>query len=192
VTGKLFIISAPSGAGKTSLSQALIANAANVKMSISHTTRQRRSGEVNGVDYFFISLPEFLRMTEEGIFLEHAEVYGNYYGTSRNAVEDMLGQGINVLLDIDWQGARLVREQMSEAVSISILPPSIQELERRLRSRGSDSEDVIQSRMRQAYEEMRHSDEADFQVLNDDFNQALNDLTLILNLAALQRGFSLI
>jgi len=181
VTGKLFIISAPSGAGKTSLSQALIANAANVKMSISHTTRQRRSGEVNGVDYFFISLPEFLRMTEEGIFLEHAEVYGNYYGTSRNAVEDMLGQGINVLLDIDWQGARLVREQMSEAVSISILPPSIQELERRLRSRGSDSEDVIQSRMRQAYEEMRHSDEADFQVLNDDFNQALNDLTLILN-----------
>jgi len=181
VTGKLFIISAPSGAGKTSLSQALIANAANVKMSISHTTRQRRSGEVNGVDYFFISLPEFLSMTEEGIFLEHAEVYGNYYGTSRNAVEDMLGQGINVLLDIDWQGARLVREQMSEAVSISILPPSIQELERRLRSRGSDSEDVIQSRMRQAYEEMRHSDEADFQVLNDDFNQALNDLTLILN-----------
>ncbi len=181
MTGKLFIISAPSGAGKTSLSQALIANAANVKMSISHTTRQRRSGEVNGVDYFFISLPEFLRMTEEGIFLEHAEVYGNYYGTSRNAVEDMLGQGINVLLDIDWQGARLVREQMSEAVSISILPPSIQELERRLRSRGSDSEDVIQSRMRQAYEEMRHSDEADFQVLNDDFNQALNDLTLILN-----------
>jgi len=181
VTGKLFIISAPSGAGKTSLSQALIANAANVKMSISHTTRQRRSGEVNGVDYFFISLPEFLSMTEEGIFLEHAEVYGNYYGTSRNAVEDMLGQGINVLLDIDWQGARLVREQMSEAVSISILPPSIQELERRLRSRGSDSEDVIQSRMRQAYEEMRHSDEADFQVLNDDFNQALNDLTLILS-----------
>jgi len=150
-------------------------------MSISHTTRQRRSGEVNGVDYFFISLPEFLSMTEEGIFLEHAEVYGNYYGTSRNAVEDMLGQGINVLLDIDWQGARLVREQMSEAVSISILPPSIQELERRLRSRGSDSEDVIQSRMRQAYEEMRHSDEADFQVLNDDFNQALNDLTLILS-----------
>lgn len=181
MTGKLFIISAPSGAGKTSLSQALIANAANVKMSISHTTRQRRSGEVNGVDYFFISLPEFLSMTEEGIFLEHAEVYGNYYGTSRNAVEDMLGQGINVLLDIDWQGARLVREQMSEAVSISILPPSIQELERRLRSRGSDSEDVIQSRMRQAYEEMRHSDEADFQVLNDDFNQALNDLTLILS-----------
>ena len=180
VTGKLFIISAPSGAGKTSLAQALIANSANAKMSISHTTRQRRSGEVDGVDYFFVSQPEFLSMTEKGIFLEHAEVYGNYYGTSRNAVEDMLDSGINVLLDIDWQGARLVREQMPEAVSISILPPSIEELERRLRSRGSDSEDVIQSRMRQAYDEMQHSDEADFQVLNDDFNQALDDLALIL------------
>jgi len=180
VTGKLFIISAPSGAGKTSLAQALIANVANAKMSISHTTRQRRSGEFDGVDYFFVSQAEFLDMTEEGVFLEHAEVYGNYYGTSRRAVEDMLTQGINVLLDIDWQGARLVREQMPEAISIFILPPSIEELERRLRSRGSDSEDVIQSRMRQAYDEMRHSKEADFQVLNDDFNQALNDLTLIL------------
>ena len=180
MTGKLFIISAPSGAGKTSLAQALIANVANAKMSISHTTRQRRSGEVDGVDYFFVSQSEFLSMTDDGVFLEYAEVYGNYYGTSRNAVADMLSQGINVLLDIDWQGARLVREQMPEAVSISILPPSVKELERRLRSRGSDSEDVIQSRMRQAYEEMQHSDEADFQVLNDDFNQALNDLTLIL------------
>jgi len=180
VNGKLFIISAPSGAGKTSLARALIANEPSAKMSISHTTRQRRSGEVDGVDYFFVSQLEFLNMAQAGVFLEHAEVYGNYYGTSRNAVEDMLSQGVNVLLDIDWQGARLVREQMPDAVSISILPPSIDELERRLRSRGSDSEDVIRSRMRQAYEEMRHSDEADFTVLNDDFNQALNDLTLIL------------
>jgi len=180
VTGKLFIISAPSGAGKTSLARALIANVSSAKMSVSHTTRQRRSGEVDGVDYFFVSQAEFLKMVEDGVFLEHAEVYGNYYGTSRNAVEDMLCQGINVLLDIDWQGARLVREQMPQAMSISILPPSIEELERRLRSRGSDSEDVIQSRMRQADDEMRHSNEADFRVLNDDFNQALNDLTLIL------------
>ena len=150
-------------------------------MSVSHTTRQRRSGEVDGVDYFFVSQTEFLDMVAEGVFLEHAEVYGNYYGTSRHAVEELLHQGINVLLDIDWQGARLVRQQMSGAVSISILPPTVAELERRLRSRGSDSEDVIQSRMRQAYEEMRHSDEADFQVLNDDFNLALSDLTLILN-----------
>jgi len=150
-------------------------------MSISHTTRPRRSGEVDAVDYFFVSQSEFLAMVDQGTFLEHAEVYGNFYGTSRTAVEAMLAEGTHVLLDIDWQGARLVREQMPEAVSISILPPSVAELERRLRSRGSDSEDVIQSRMRQAYDEMQHSDEADFRVLNDDFNQALNDLTLILN-----------
>jgi guanylate kinase len=181
VIGKLFIISAPSGAGKTSLARALIANAANAKMSVSHTTRPCRAIEVDGADYFFVSQPEFLSMVEGGIFLEYAEVYGNYYGTSRNAVEDMLLKGVNVLLDIDWQGARLVRGQMPEAISISILPPSIAELERRLRSRGTDSEGVIKSRMRQAYDEMRHSDEADFRVLNDDFNQALNDLTLILS-----------
>jgi guanylate kinase len=181
VIGKLFIISAPSGAGKTSLARALIASAANAAMSVSHTTRPRRAGEVEGVDYFFVSQAEFLSMTDEGVFLEYAEVYGNYYGTSRNAAEAMLAQGINVLLDIDWQGARLVREQMPEAVSISVLPPSIDELERRLRSRGSDTEDVIKSRMRQALDEMRHSDESDFRVLNDDFNLALNDLTLILS-----------
>ena len=176
VTGKLFIISAPSGAGKTSLARALIANVGNAKMSVSHTTRQRRAGEQDGVDYFFVSQPEFLKMVDDGVFLEYAEVYGNYYGTSRLAVEEMLLQGTHVLLDIDWQGARLVREQMPQAVSISILPPSVEELERRLRSRGSDSEDVIQSRMRQAHDEMEHSKEADFIVMNDDFNQALDDL----------------
>jgi guanylate kinase len=181
VIGKLFIISAPSGAGKTSLARALIANAANAKMSVSHTTRPRRASEVDGVDYFFVSKAEFLSMVDDSVFLEYAEVYGNYYGTSRNAVEQMLAQGVNVLLDIDWQGARLVRKQMPQAVSISILPPSIVELERRLRRRGSDSEDVIKSRMRQALDEMRHSDESDFRVLNDDFNLALNDLTLILS-----------
>jgi guanylate kinase len=181
VTGKLFIISAPSGAGKTSLARALIASAPDAKMSVSHTTRPRRASEVDGVDYFFVSQSEFLSMADEGTFLEYAEVYGNYYGTSRNAVENMLAKGVNVLLDIDWQGARLVRVQMPEAISISILPPSIAELERRLRNRGSDAEDVIKSRMHQAYDEMRHSDEADFRVLNDDFNLALNDLTLILS-----------
>ncbi|MFT6407799.1 MAG: guanylate kinase [Arenicella sp.] len=181
MTGKLFIISAPSGAGKTSLARALIASAPDAKMSVSHTTRPRRASEVDGVDYFFVSQSEFLSMADEGTFLEYAEVYGNYYGTSRNAVENMLAKGVNVLLDIDWQGARLVRVQMPEAISISILPPSIAELERRLRNRGSDAEDVIKSRMHQAYDEMRHSDEADFRVLNDDFNLALNDLTLILS-----------
>ena len=180
MTGKLFIISAPSGAGKTSLARALIANQTNCKMSVSHTTRQRRSNEVEAVDYFFVSNDEFLAMTEQGVFLEYAEVYGNYYGTSRVAVDEMLAQGCNVLLDIDWQGARLVRDQMPEAISVAILPPSVEELERRLRSRGSDSEDVIAARMQKAFDEMAHYDEANFIVLNDDFNQALNDLTLIL------------
>ncbi len=181
MNGKLFIISAPSGAGKTSLARALIASSGvTCRMSVSHTTRSRRANEVEGQDYFFVSKAEFLAMTEQGVFLEYAQVYGNYYGTSRLAVEKMLQEGVNVLLDIDWQGARLVRDQMPEAVSISILPPSVAELEKRLRSRGSDSEDVIAARMQQAYDEMRHCEEADFRVLNDDFNQALQDLTLIL------------
>lgn len=149
-------------------------------MSVSHTTRLRRSGEVHGEDYFFVEKPEFLQMVDEGVFLEYAQVYGNYYGTSRLAVEDSLAKGLNVLLDIDWQGARAVRQQMPNAISISVLPPSIDELERRLRSRGSDSEDVIRSRMRQAIDEMQHCKEADFVILNDDFNAALHDFTLIL------------
>lgn len=181
MSGRLFIISAPSGAGKTSLARALIANTRDCMLSISHTTRQRRAGEVDGVDYFFVSQKEFLEMVDQTIFLEYAQVYGNYYGTSRLAVQEMLEEGINVILDIDWQGARLVREQMPAAVSIAIIPPSKDELERRLRSRGTDSEDVIASRMQQALDEMSHSKEADFIVLNDNFNQALDDLALILD-----------
>lgn len=181
VNGKLFIISAPSGAGKTSLARALIANTQNTRMSVSHTTRQQRKGEVDGEDYHFVDQATFLSMVDDGIFLEFAEVYGNFYGTSRLSVEQMLQAGENVLLDIDWQGARKVREQMPSAISISVLPPSISELERRLRSRGSDSEDVIRSRMQQAMDEMMHCREADFVILNDDFNQALDDLTLILS-----------
>ncbi len=150
-------------------------------MSVSHTTRQKRAGEVEGVDYFFVDQKEFIKMVGDNVFLEHAQVYGNYYGTSRLAVEEMLSLGVNVLLDIDWQGARSVREQVPDAVSISILPPSIQELERRLRCRGSDTEDVIRSRMNQAIDEMKHCKDADFRVLNDDFNAALDDLTMILH-----------
>jgi len=180
VIGKLFIISAPSGAGKTSLARALIAEVGNCKMSVSHTTRQRRNDEIDEVDYFFVNKEAFLAMVKQDVFLEYAQVYGNYYGTSRLAVEEMLAQGTHVLLDIDWQGARLVRDKMPDAISIAIWPPSVDELERRLRSRGSDSEDVIAARMQQANEEMAHCREADFIVLNDDFNQALNDLTLIL------------
>ena len=181
MTGKLIIISAPSGAGKTSLARALIANNDNVMMSISHTTRSKRAGEEEGKDYFYVSQKSFLSMVSDGVFLEYAEVYGNFYGTSRLAVEEMLEQGKHVLLDIDWQGARKVRDLMPDAVSVSVLPPSVDELERRLRSRGSDSESVIQSRMRQAYDEMAHCRESGFIILNDDFNQALDDLSLILS-----------
>ena len=180
MTGKLFIISAPSGAGKTSLARALIANGRDIIMSVSHTTRQRRAGEVHGEDYFFVDQPEFLKMVDEGTFLEYAEVYGNYYGTSILAVQGFIEKGLNVILDIDWQGARNVRSAIPEAVSISVLPPSISELERRLRSRGSDTEDVIQNRMRHAVDEMKHCREADFIVINDQFNDALDDLSLIL------------
>lgn len=149
-------------------------------MSVSHTTRAQRAGEVHGQDYYFIDQPEFLSMVDDDIFLEYAQVYGNYYGTSRIAVEQQLEQGKNVLLDIDWQGAGHVREIMPSAVSISVLPPSIEELERRLRGRGSDSEQVIQSRMRQAMDEMAHCTDSDHIILNDDFNLALADLELIL------------
>ena len=181
MTGKLFIISAPSGTGKTSLARALIANDSKTMMSISHTTRQCRAGEVDGVDYFFVDQAGFVKMVSDGVFLEYAQVYGNYYGTSKLAVQKMLEDGKNVLLDIDWQGARKVREEMPEAVSISILPPSIDELERRLRCRGSDTDDVIRSRMSQARDEMRHCREADVIVINDEFNAALDDLSMILD-----------
>lgn len=161
------------------MARALIAESQNVVMSISHTTRSCRSGEIDGVDYHFVSDAEFIEMIEQGSFLEHALVYGNYYGTSRQAVETLLAQGKHVLLDIDWQGARSIREVMPEAVSVSILPPSLEELERRLTSRGSDSQDVIKSRMAQAMDEMSHCNESDYVVLNDDFNAALGDLSLI-------------
>lgn len=179
--GKLFIISAPSGAGKTSLSHALIASDDNIVMSVSHTTRSQRNGEMDGQDYHFITQKEFLVMVEEAQFLEYAEVYGNYYGTSKKAVEALINEGKNVILDIDWQGAQSMRSIMPEAVSISILPPSVYELEARLRSRGSDSEDVIQCRMEQAIDEMQHCHESDYIVLNDNFNEALNDLMLIVS-----------
>ena len=180
MAGKLFIISAPSGAGKTSLARALIDNNDNIVMSVSHTTRHQRSGEVHGEDYFFVDEVEFLRMVEEGIFLEHAQVYGNYYGTSRFAVEELLAAGKHVLLDIDWQGARSVREIMPDAISITVLPPSVAELERRLRLRGSDSDEVISNRMQQAMDEMAHCRESDHIILNDEFSDALSDLELIL------------
>ena len=186
--GKLFIVSAPSGAGKTSLAKALIEQIENVKMSVSHTTRARRAAEVDGQDYFFVSKAEFLQMVDDGVFLEYAEVYGNYYGTSRNSVEAMLEQGINVMLDIDWQGAQQVRMKKPSVTTIFISPPSKKELEQRLRGRGQDSDEIINDRMAQAQKECSHFQEFDYIIINDNFEQALTDLTTIVNNQRLKRS----
>ena len=180
--GTLYIVSAPSGAGKSSLIQALLKTQPlyDTQVSISHTTRAMRPGEVHGEHYFFVPVDEFKRMIEEDDFLEYAEVFGNYYGTSRAAIEQVLSTGVDVFLDIDWQGARQIRERMPQARSIFILPPSQEELERRLRGRGQDSEEVIARRMKQAVAEMSHYAEYDYLIVNDDFDLALLDLKTII------------
>ena len=178
--GKLLILSAPSGAGKTSLARALIEATPNTEMSVSYTTRSCRVGEQDGVDYHFVDEAEFHVMVKQEAFLEHAQVYDRFYGTGRDAVANKLENGINVLLDVDWQGARCVKQLMSDAISVSILPPSREELERRLRNRGRDSIEIIEKRMAQAESEMSHCHEADYIILNDDFAAALQDLKYIL------------
>mgnify|MGYP002735297492 CR=1 FL=1 len=174
--GTLFIASAPSGAGKTSLVRELIDRLDGIQVSVSHTTRARRPGEVDGVNYHFVERADFEAMIERGEFFEHARVFDNHYGTSRVAVEHMLAVGQDVILEIDWQGARQAREQMPDAVSVFILPPSREELERRLAGRGTDEHAVIVARMREAISEMSHFDEYDYLVINDDFTTALNEL----------------
>jgi len=177
---KLYILSAASGTGKTSLARALIERLPSLAFSISHTTRAPRPGERDGVDYFFVSKPEFERMRERGDFLEHAEVYGNHYGTSRAVIERLMGDGKSVLLDIDWQGAHNVKRQLPQAVSIFILPPSRAALQERLTRRGQDTPEVVERRMRQATDEMRHYPEFDHVILNDEFEAAAADLRAIL------------
>ncbi len=179
MAGTLFIIAAPSGAGKTSLVRALLEADESVVVSVSHTTRPRRESEEGGVHYHFVDEATFLRLIEEGAFLEHAQVFGNRYGTTREAVARELAGGRDVILEIDWQGARQVRALMPEAVSIFILPPSRAELEQRLRSRGQDSDCVIAARMHAAEDEMVHYDEFDYLVINADFDRALADLRAI-------------
>lgn len=180
-TGTLYTISAPSGAGKTTLVKALLESSDNIRVSVSHTTRQPRSGEINGVNYHFVSKDEFSRMLENNLFLEYARVFDNYYGTSQGWLEVQLNAGIDVILEIDWQGAQQVRGLMPDTVSIFILPPSRQALEQRLHYRGKDSDEVIAKRLRGAVEEMSHCGEFDYLVVNDDLNQALRDLQYIVH-----------
>ena len=177
--GFLYIISAPSGAGKTSLVKALLERDQQIRVSVSHTTRAARPGEVDGVAYNFVDLSEFDRLIEAGQFLEYAEVFTNKYGTSKGWVESQLAQGIDVILEIDWQGAEIVRKKMPKARSIFILPPSREELLRRLTGRGTDSDEVIAGRMAQAESEMSHYGDFDYLVINDQFDTALDQLAAI-------------
>ncbi len=178
--GTLYIVSAPSGAGKTSLVNELLRTVSGISLSVSHTTRPMRSGEVDGVNYNFIERDGFLAMANQSLFLEHAEVFGNLYGTSQNWVVSKLERGEDVILEIDWQGAEQVRKIMTDAVSIFVLPPSRATLEERLKGRGQDSEEVIQTRLEKAVDEMQHYVEADFLVFNDQFDTALADLKSII------------
>jgi guanylate kinase len=174
---RLFVITAPSGAGKTSLVQALMEREPGLRFSTSYTTRPQRPAEVNGRDYYFVTPDEFDNMVAGGRFLEHARVFDHRYGTARDQVEGLLAQGHDVLLEIDWQGARQVRAAMPGAVGIFILPPSLAELERRLRGRETDSEAVIRRRLADAVSDMTHWSEFDFVVVNDDFGRALAELS---------------
>jgi guanylate kinase len=179
--GTLYILSAPSGAGKTSLLKALCERDSELKVSVSHTTRPMRPGEVDGRDYHFIDRQQFEQRIERGEFLEHAEVFGNFYGTSEAWVRSAIDDGSDLVLEIDWQGARQVRSRLPEAVSIFILPPDPQALRERLKTRGQDSEEVIQGRMDKAVNEMSHYMEFDYLVINDEFQLALDQLASIVD-----------
>ena len=176
MTGTLYIVAAPSGAGKTSLTRALLEREPNLELSVSYTSRAPRPNEIDGVHYHFVSRADFERMIERGEFFEHAVVHGDLKGTARAPVEKTLAQGKDVLLEIDWQGARQVREKMKDTVSIFILPPSRAELERRLRSRASDSEETILRRLADARRDLEHAGDFDYIVVNDDFDSALDEI----------------
>lgn len=177
--GKLYTVSAPSGAGKTSLVKQLVEDTKKLQVSISYTTRPIRPGEEDGVNYFFVDREQFQSMLDQGAFLESAEVFGNFYGTARESVEQMLAGGIDVILEIDWQGARQIHQLMPASVAIFILPPSLIALRERLTNRGQDGEEVIAQRMNEATSEMEHYHEADYLVINDRFDQALEELKAI-------------
>ena len=176
----LFIISAPSGCGKTSLVEALLKKTKNLFVSVSHTTRPPRPDEINGINYYFISINEFEEMIKQNAFVEHAMVFDNHYGSSSQLIREKLDEGLNVILEIDWQGARQVKENMQNSIGIFILPPSKETLLCRLQERAQDDEITIDRRMSDAQNQMRHFNEFDYLVINDDFNSALNDLSLII------------
>ena len=179
-TGTLFTVSAPSGAGKTSLVNALIKSTEGIQVSISHTTRAMRPGEQNGVDYHFTSRETFTAMLDASAFLEHAEVFGNFYGTSRDWVNNRLQQGRDVILEIDWQGAAEVRRLMPETVGVFILPPSMETLKERLNKRGQDDDETIARRVAEAKAEIQHYGEADYLIVNRDFDLALEQLRSVI------------
>lgn len=178
----VLILSAPSGAGKTSLAQALVSDREDVGFTVSHTTRQQRPGEIDGQHYHFADSATFQHMVDQELFVEHATVFGNSYGTSIAAIERQISAGKHAILEIDWQGARKVREKFAEAVSVFIMPPSLEALEQRLRSRGQDADDVIARRMQEARNEISHKDEYDHVIINDDFDSALGQLKQALSL----------
>ncbi|VAW99857.1 Guanylate kinase [hydrothermal vent metagenome] len=176
--GTLYIFSAPSGAGKTSLVTALIEQTDKLIVSVSHTTRAKRDGEMDGTHYHFIDVAAYQQMVKADVFVEHAQVFDNFYGTSQRALEEKLSEGVDVILEIDWQGARQVRERMP-ATSVFILPPSKAALRERLQGRGTDSDDIIDRRMNDAISEMQHYGEYDYIVVNDDFDTALAEIRAI-------------
>ncbi len=179
MTAQLFMITAPSGAGKTSIVRAVLARMTRLSVSISHTTRPMRPADREGVDYHFVNPAQFDEMIADGQFLEHARVFDNQYGTSRKVVDDMLAQGIDVLLEIDWQGAEQVRE-IAEVCSVFILPPTLDILRQRLTDRASDSDAVIERRMRDAVADMTHFQHSDYVVINDDFDRAVDEVCSII------------
>ncbi|MBV1905341.1 MAG: guanylate kinase [Pseudomonadales bacterium] len=185
-SGRLILVSAPSGAGKTSLVAALLEQMDNLCLSISHTTRAKRPNEQDGKNYHFISLANFDEMQRNGEFLESANVFGNRYATSRSVVTTELAKGIDVILEIDWQGAQQIRQNFSNSISIFILPPSRDALQERLKSRGQDKPEIIRQRMSDAIEQMSHHVDFDYLIVNDDFDIALQDMSTIIRAARLQ------
>ena len=184
----LFVVSAPSGAGKTSLVKALLEKLDDLCLSVSYTTRPKRENETHAKNYYFTSVEEFTKMREQGGFIEHAEVFGNYYGTPKREIERMLNDGRDVLLEIDWQGAVQIQQHYPKAVMIFILPPDMKTLRARLEMRAADSSEVIDHRLKEAASEMRHYDRFDYLIVNEDFNKALEDLATIVYCHRLRRN----